>query len=309
MYILVPTTITDAVVSSSTAVEPSATETAWNAATNYVAGDKAYLASTHRVYENIIAGVNATSPELTLQDTAPRWIDFSPTNKWAALDTIVNTQTAVVTPLTYVLRPGLFNAINLFGLDGADISISIKTAPAGSVFYTHSGSLTEPPFDYYDYYFGTIRPLTKLFLKDITPYADPELTITVTGGTGVVVKLGMIVIGDLRQLVRQGSFGGIKPGATAEPVTYSYIKTDEWGTTKIIRRGSGTGMTANVIAPIEDADYILEMIQAVLDVPCAVIATKQIGYAGLNVFGLIKQGPVTYDQVVATIALSVQGMS
>lgn len=302
-FVLVPLTITDAMVASSTAAEPSALETAWNAATSYTVGQEAILTSTHRVYTNLIAGVNATSPNLALTGSTPRWLDTRPTNKWAAFDGQVNTQSAVVTPLTYVLRPGLFNAIALYGLDGASLTISVKDAPGGTVVDTRTSSLIAPPIDNYDYYFGPIKPLTKAIFKDFTPYADPEVTITITATTGVTVKCGMIAIGDLRSLITVDGKGGTVYGAKAKPITYSYISTDIYGNTKIIKRSSATDMEIRVVVPAGDADSALATIQDVLDVPAAWIGSDTAGYTGLNVFGLAS-GDVSYDgptQSVLTI--------
>lgn len=286
MKILVPITLTDAMLSSSTIAEPAAGETAWNAATSYTVGQRCILTATHRVYENLIAGVNATSPDQALTGATPRWLDYGPTNRWAAFDGVVNTPSTATTTFTYVVLPGFFNAIAFYGMDGATITVSIKTAPGGSVFYTYTGSLIEPAVDYYDYYFGTIRGLSKLVLSGILLYANPEVTITVTAASGVTVKAGMIAFGDLRPLISEGQMGGTQQGASAEPFTYSYINTDAFGRTSIVRRHSATNMRASVVLPKTDADAALATVQSVLDVPAAWIATDSVGYDGLNVYGL-----------------------
>lgn len=305
MKILVPITLTDAMLSSSTIAEPAAGEAAWNAATSYTVGQRCILASTHRVYENLIAGVNATSPDQALTGATPRWLDYGPTLRWAAFDGVVNTPSTATTSFTYVLLPGFFNAIAFYGMDGATITVSIKNAPGGSVFYTYSGSLLEPPVDYYDYYFGVIRGLSKLVLSGILLYANPEVTITVTGvGT---VEAGMIALGDLRPLISEGGIGGTQQGASAEPFTYSYINTDAFGRTSIVRRHSATNMRASVVLPKTDADAALATVQSVLDVPAAWIATDAEGYAGLNVFGL-GSGSLGYEGPNhATLNITVKG--
>lgn len=308
MYILVPITLTDAMLSSSTIAEPDAGETAWNAATSYTVGQRCIRTATHRVYENLIAGVNATAPEDALTGATPRWLDYGPTNRWSAFDGIVNTPSTATTTFTYVLLPGFFNAIAFYGLDGATITVSIKDAPSGSVFYSYTGSLLESPIDYYDYYFGALRPLSKLVLKDIGIYANPELTITVTATAGVTVSAGMIALGDLRSIVSpDAAFGGTQAGASAEPITYSYIKTDDFGRTTIKRRHSATGMRATVVLQRSDADAALATVQDVLDVPAAWIAADAPGFAGLNVFGLGSGSLVYEGPTYATLSLTVKG--
>jgi hypothetical protein len=306
-FVLVPIAIIDAMVSSSTAAEPGPGEIVWNAGDSHTVGQERILLSTHRVYECLIAGVDATSPDISIGLTTPHWIDKRPTNKWAAFDGQINTQSLVVTPLTYVLLPGVFNALALYGLDGANISISVKDAPGGTVIYSYTGELVEPPVDHYDYYFGRIKPLTKVLCRDIVPYANPEVTITISAATGITVKAGMIALGDLRTLITVEGNGGTQFGAKAKPITYSYINTDEFGVTKIIRRTKATDLDIRVRVPRADTDSALATIQDVLDVPAAWIGSDADGFTGLNVFGLAS-GDVSYEGPAhSIIAINVKG--
>lgn len=296
-FILVPLGVTDAMVASSTIAEPDATqgEVVWAAGTNYTLGQKAILTTTHRVYENLIPGIDATSPDVAVMQTTPRWLDLGPTNKWAAYDSQISTQSKGIATLTYVLRPGFFNAISIYGLEGATVTITAKLAPGGAAYYgPRVFELIEPPLDYYDYYFGVIRSSTKLLVRDLDPQAAPELTITITAGAGAPVKVGMIAIGDLRELVTAGLLGGTQYGAKVTPITYSYINTDQFGVTTIKRRGSATNMDITARLPQTDADAALLTVQEVLDQPVAVIGTDAFGYAGLNCFGLVT-GSLSYD--------------
>lgn len=303
-FVLVPLAVTTAMLTSSTIAEPASGETVWAAATSYAVGQQVIRVETHRIYENLIAGVNATLPE-----SAPtRWLDVGPTNRWAVFDTLVSTQSTIVTPLTFVLRPGFFNSIALYGLDGATVSVSVKDAPGGTVFYNKTIDLIEPPIDYYDYYFGVIRASIKAIFQGILPQADPELTITVSAGAGITVKAGMIAIGDLRGLMLSDGFGGTLAGAKAKPITYSYISTDAFGNTKIIKRAKATDLDIRAVVPKADTDAALLTIQSVLDIPAVWIASDQPGYDGLSVFGLAS-GDVTYEgPVYSTITLNIKGL-
>lgn len=293
-FVLVPLTITTAMLSSSTAPEPSATETVWNAATSYTVGQEVILTSTHKVYMNLIAGVDATPPNLAIYVSTPRWLESRSTNTWMAFDTQISTQTLIASPLTFVITPGFFNAIALYGLLGTSVTVNVKDAPGGAVVFTSTIDLTNLPVDAYDYYFGPIKATTKAFFQDITPYANPEITITISAAAGSIVGVGMVAIGDLRALVSIDGSGGTQYGAKAKPVTYSYIKTDVFGTTSIIKRNKSTDMDIRVVVPNEDTDSALSTIQEVLDVPAAWIGSEVAGRAGLNVFGLAS-GDVSYE--------------
>ena len=65
MIVIPPIAITDSNLVSSTVAEPSAGETAWNAATSYTIGQVVIRTTTHRKYECQIAGVDAGLPENT----------------------------------------------------------------------------------------------------------------------------------------------------------------------------------------------------------------------------------------------------
>lgn len=305
MNILIPTPITDAMLTSSTIAEPSAAETAWVSGSNYVVGDVRIRTTTHRRYEAqaVITG-SATPPE----EDPTRWLDVGPTDRWALFDSEVSTQSRITTPLTYVLRPGFFNAIGLAGLDGALLTITVKDAPGGTVVDTRTLDLTEPPLDWYDWAFGRINALSKVVVDGFVPYPDAEVTITIAAAPGVSVGAGMLLLGDFVPLAGQGPFGGVQQGPSAEPITYSYIATDEFGTTSIKRRKATTDLRCEVVMPRSEADNAVAVLQRVLDVPAFFVPTQAPGYAGLIVFGL-GGGAVRYDSFnVAIASVFVKGM-
>jgi hypothetical protein len=79
MKVVKPIAVTAAMLVSTTATE---TYAAWSAATAYAVDDKVLLVSTQRIYQRLVAGTTATSPEL---DPA-NWFDIGPTNQCAMLD-------------------------------------------------------------------------------------------------------------------------------------------------------------------------------------------------------------------------------
>lgn len=306
MNILISIPVTAAMISAgTTVVEPAAGETAWVASAAYVLGDLRIRATTHRVYECVQAHTGRTAlPEV---DSA-YWLDKGPTQRWAPFDWYISTAATATSTMTYVLRPGtFFNAISLYGLVGISITVTVRDTPGGTPIYTYTGFLSEPPLGWYEYLFAPLRPITKLVLTNIPIRPDAELTITLPSTGGAAVGIGMINVGDYRPLMGGAEWGGTEYGSSAEPVSYSYVKTNDDGTTVIKRRTKATGMSATVIMPQESADYALACIQEVLDVPVAWIATDAPGYAGLNVFGL-GSARVSYDSVgYSKVTLTVKG--
>lgn len=120
MQVLVPATITDAVLTSSTATENDAAS--WVAATAYAVGAKVIRTSTHRIYERLIAGTTAAAPETDLAN----WRLVSSTNRWAMFDRNAASQTRVTSPLTVALAmPAAYNDLALLGVVGTTVTVSV----------------------------------------------------------------------------------------------------------------------------------------------------------------------------------------
>lgn len=307
MNYLKPYTITDAMLTSATVAEPASGEAAWVSGATYAGGQEVIRATTHRRYiaKQGHSGVT-TPPEVD----PVNWDDSGPTQRWAPFDHYISTAATDVTSISYVLSPGYFNALALYGLVGSEIHIVLKESPGGAVLYEHQGPLTEDSSGWYEYLFIAPKVLTQFTASNLPIRPTAELTITVTSATGQPVGIGMIVVGDLVNLVGDlAAFGGTEYGATAEPVSYSYVKTDDFGNTTIVRRSAATSMSAKITLPANNADNALRLIQDVLDVPVAWIAlTGNTKFKGLSVFGL-GSARLSYDgPAVSRIDLTVKGM-
>lgn len=288
MNIIEPLEITDAMFGGGTTIaEPDASvgEVAWsNASVAYTVGQEVIRSTTHRVYRCAVAHTSAASP---LPENDPtRWVDVGPTNRWAPFDEYTSTPATATASLTFVLTPGFFNALALYGINGTAYSITIKDEPGGTVIFSDSGDLYEPSVGWYEYLFTPLRPLTRLIYNDLPIRPNAELTVTITAGVGVEVGLGMLVLGDFVPLLGAGTFGGTQHGSVAEPISYSYINMAADGTATIVRRHSATNLRARVIVPSSETNYALNQIQRVLDIPVAWIATTDAKYSGLSTFGL-----------------------
>lgn len=304
MNIIVPIPITSALIGSGCTLAEDATP-AWTNAT-YAVGDERHVVATHRVYRCAVAGASTVSPELDPN----RWQDRRPTNKMAPFDIYTSTAAkSTTTDIVYPITARFCNAVALYGAVGSSYDITVRSSAGGAIIYNKSGRLREATRGWYSYLFGARRPLAKVIATGIPIRPAAEITITIRGGAGSMRSLGMIVLGKYRPLIGLGPWGGTEFGASAEPVSYGYVRTEDDGTTTYQQGHSATNLRCRITLPRNQADQAVSLLQEVLGIPVACIATDVAGYSGLSTFGIISTAPVSYDgQGHASIDISVKGI-
>lgn len=226
MKVITPIEINDARLTSSTIAEPDTGETLWNAATSYVLGDVVIRTTTHKKYENILAGVDAGLPE----NTPTRWIEVAPTNRYAMFDTLRNTQSIKASPVTVVLTPAVrIDSIGILSVDADEVDISI-TVGSETVYSATRNLNTREVFDWYDYFFSEFSKTPNVVFFDIPPYSNAVITITFTSVS--TIKVGAIVIGN------QTDLGKAIHGVSSDELNFSRIDREVTGESVLLRRRS-----------------------------------------------------------------------
>jgi hypothetical protein len=274
MKVIKPTTITSAMLVSTTATEAYS---AWNAGTAYVLTDKVIYTTTERIYERLVAGTTATAPNL---DTV-NWLDIGPTNKWAMFDSEVSTQTSATTSLTAVVKPGYVNSLAFFGLEGASIDITERDGLAGPIVYTASKTLDGAIIaDWYQYFFEPTVQLAEVVFTDVPPYSNGHITVVITGATS---KCGIMLVGTFYGI------GETQNGASASIIDYSRKETDpEFGTTTFVRRAYSKRMNASMFLDNTQINKVQRVLADLRATPCAWIGSDMTGMEPLTVFGFYR---------------------
>lgn len=307
MRVLTGIDVTEAMLGSGTNVsEPAAGEAIWVDATAYAVGDEVILTSTHRVYK--CAAAHTSEPAMR-PDLAPdKWQDMGPTQRFAPFDMYVSTAASHADSVVYEITPTQYiDSIMLFGVKG--VSCKIEIIGEDFEYFTE---LFEAPDGWFEYLFMPSRPIDRVFVSDLPFVGMPKYRITVSS-PGSTASIGMILIGELIDLMPAVSenrgMGGVTYGAVAEPASYSYIKTEDDGTTRIVRRHSATNLRCTAVLPQFDADRAALLLHGLLDRPSAWIPSRAKGYSALNVFGLLSSAPVTYaSHSFVTIEFDIRGM-
>lgn len=304
--ILIPLDVSAAMISAGTSVpvvDALQGEVAWSSATAY-SGSETKINHQGWLYAAVAASTNVTPGA----DPA-KWRRTGPSNRMAPFDDQINTQAKANGSITYVLRPGFFTGVALYGLQGERLYVQLYEAPGGALVEesSYSGDLYEQAAGLFEYLFMPLRPLTKWHRQDLPLYPNAELHITVSSTADKPVAVGHIVVGNWGTLLGSGDFGGVEYGAGAEIKTYSYIKTNDDGTVTIVPRFSATNISCSVVIDAEQANAAHDLLRQVSSRPVAFIASGLPRYDYLNTFGLVSSAVSADSYGIATINLKVQG--
>ena len=275
MKVVKPTLITAAMLVSTDAIEAHA---AWSAATAYGVDARVILTSTQRVYQRLIAGTTATSPDA---DTV-NWLDVGPTNQWAMFDGEISTVTSATATLSVVLKPGYVNSLPLFGLVGQTLTVTVRDGLAGPVVYGPKAIVLDGTIiaDWYQYFFEPAVQLAEVVLTDLVPYQDAHITITLDG-TGTV-ECGICLIGTFYVL------GDTEFGANVSIIDYSRKETDAFGVTTFVRRAYSKRMSARMMLDTAQINKVQRVLADLRATPCAWIGTDESGFEPLTVYGFYR---------------------
>jgi len=283
MKVIKPTTIADAMFVSSSI--PETDYTAWNAATSYTVGQRVMRAVTgvHRNFENLIAGVNATLPELATTGATPRWLDLGATNRWAMFDNKVGTVSSASTSFNTVLTPGSISGVAALGLTGRTLQIQMKSTVGGTVVYSNTVNLDGTIItSFYDWFFEDYQQLSDVTLTDLpSQYTAPEVTFTLSATAGTV-SCGTFSLGKVYTL------GLSQYGATVGIISYSVKSTDVFGNTTVVKRQNSKRNNLKLMTDKALFNRTYKLLADLDSVPCVYIGAEALGYEPLIVYGFWK---------------------
>ncbi|ATQ77905.1 hypothetical protein CR152_27930 [Massilia violaceinigra] len=285
MKVIKPTTITTAMLTSSTVAEPAAGEVAWNAATAYALGAVVIRTSTHMKYERAVAGTSATAPE----SDPTNWLPAGPTLRWGMFDRKIGTATTAATSITVVTQPGAVSGLGMLELVGRQVVVTLKNAPGGTTVYSRTVNLDGTLVtSVYDWFFMDFEQLTDFVLTDLPQhYASCELTVTITSTTPVSV--GVLQVGQVLAIGR--TIGG----STVGIIDYSRKERDRFGNFDVVEGDFSKRNSLQVLTAASEFNKIFRSLASLRAIPCIYIGADQIGYEPMINYGFYKD----FSMVVA----------
>ena len=297
MKLIRPTTITDAMLTSSTA--PENDYTAWAAGTAYVTGNRVILASTHRRYEALAAstGVNpSTDPT--------KWLDLGPTNRWAMFDARVGTATTRTASLQAVLAPGAIDAVALIDTDAESATVTLTADGVTNYTQTQTFNIGGVAIDnWFSWFFEPIGRRTTLLFLDVPVYANGVVTVTIARDNPAdTVSCGTLLVG------RQLSLGDTEHGADIGIIDYSRKETDQFGVISVVERAFAKRMTARVVMATESVDVIHRALASLRATPVLWIGSES--FESLTVYGFYKEFSIDLAYpTVSYCSLTIEGLT
>lgn len=299
MKFIRPIEITDANFVSSSIVEND--YTLWNATTNYELGSLVRRETTHKTYENLIAGVNSTLPENTLADLAPRWLETGPTNRWAMFDDQIGTSSLTGGALSVVVSPGRINSVALLEIAASTAEVFIDVGAErvySSILNLNEGNEVR---DWYEYFFEPVYEQDSLVLTDLPMYSDGVLTVNLIRSGGQV-SCGVLVVG------LYVSLGNTQYSPSIGITDYSRKEIDDFGNPTIVKRKYSKRMSTTVTLSPIDVDNVTKELAKYRSTPVVWVGAGSI-YTSMIIYGFYKDWDMTIDNSSeASLSLQVEGM-
>lgn len=303
--VMVPVDVTANMIMAGTSIpEPDVAngEVAWVSGASYSINDE-------RTYNGSVWGCTAThSGRSTAPDIDSNyWYRVGPTNRMAPFDDYSNTKVVATGSMTYVVKPGFFNGVSVYGAEGSSYNIAVRDGSSGPVMRSWSGDLYSQAAGFYELLFSPLTKTDQISFDDVPLSPDAEVTITITAGPGGRVAIGTIKFGDWRQFIGDGVFGGTQYGAESNRKSRTLREYNFDGTYKITRRATSRDVSCSIVISAEQAMSADAILGEIIDtaVPFEASGLPQYGY--LNTLGFVT-GSIRADSSGTTsINLKVEG--
>lgn len=281
LSIIKPLAIDDTILDASGTNVPENEFSAWSSAATYNLGDRVILTTTHRVYESLQAANTNKDP----RTQSTWWIEAGPTNRWAAFDTSVSTQTVQASNITYRLEPRkAINALAVLNItEGTEINITMVSPGTGTpgVVYQRTIDLASLPLtpDWWAFFYGQRISPTQSILLDLPSYSDCVVTIEIKGSVNLAV--GVILVG------QQQNFGiGISYGVRVGIQDYSRKETNEFGDTILVQRAFAKRANFDLMVKKAEVDSLQNTLSAIRAQPVLWVGSNE--YESTTLFGFYK---------------------
>jgi hypothetical protein len=195
---------------------------AWVSGTNYAVGDRVRVDSSKKIYENIVAGVEAISPDL---GTSTHWVEVEYMNRYAMFDTMRRTKSFATNTITlqfvYAKRIDSLAILGLLNVNSIYVKVTNNSAV---VVYENT----------------RYSPGTTYINMLLPPTTGATIDVTISGiGT---IYVGAVIVGLSEYL------GDTQAGISLGTQNFSVIERDNFGNVSLVPRGGFPVISKNLFA-------------------------------------------------------------
>lgn len=267
---------------------------AWSSTTNYSAGSK--VVYQNNVYQAVLNHTGTTPPPLN----PTHWVFLGATNRWAAFDDAVGSQTVVqgstTNVLEFTLTPGQrFDSFGCLSMLGDELTVTVTDPSAGSPVYQSTITLVtdaEPVVDAWTYFFGDFTQQSEVIITDMptAAYTNASIKITLKGFNSNPAKLGVFNYGMMFVV------GDVEYGASAGITNYSTYDVDDFGVVRITPRSYAKRVNVRAIVPRARYGSVFKALTDYKDIPVISVVTDEPDLSVLTVYGHLREwgGEITY---------------
>lgn len=309
MNILLPTTITDAMIGAGTnipAVDAAAGEIAWLPSGACAIDDLRVDAGA--VYSCVKAHTATAASKPPSKDPI-NWLFKQPSNRMAPFDEYIFTAARRAQEVRYVLHPGFFTGFAIYGAEADVIETTLRESAGGAVLMHDVQEMWEQAFGEWEYLFSNLRRETKLTRGGLPLRPAAELEISLRrNNADVEAALGLLTVGQWRALLGPGTgMSGTEYGAEVTPKSYSYFKRNEDGTYTRRQGRQAKQITASVLISADQAPAVEDLLRRVLDIPVAIEASNLPKYGHISTVGFVTGSVKSESWTTARVDIKVDG--
>lgn len=311
LHMIVPATMTDAVLSSSTV--PETDYAAWANATGYVIGDTRIIVSTNihwviqciQAHTSALSGANDPLVDINrVSGAGVFWLRVSSTNRWKSFDQKINDQTAFNGNITHTLiAPAAAGAVAAFNVTANEVRLTVTNTATAAVrtVQTLSAIETGGVVDWWTYFYNPIEYKSEVLFPLVPIYAGDTVEVRVSGLA--TNRVGEIAWG--RDLDLGRAIFPLNVGI----IDYSTKDRDTFGNPYITPRAFASRAEYRTQIRSTDGNRIKRQLAAVRAVPVIFYTHTDDNNFGSMVYGYVKSFDV--DEVapnVAYLSLQVEGL-
>lgn len=293
MIIIIPKTITNAMITANTAVNADAD---YVPATTYAAGAK--VTYNNFIYLSLQNANTGNQPDLTA--SAAWWSLVGASNKWAMFDDEVQTQSTASNTLSTTIRASYVNAISCVNITASSVDIEVKKG--ATVVYTKTIDLFDYSLivDWATYFFSEHDFQTEFSLTDLPSLPDVDIKITVNKPSSTV-GIGKIIVG------AQLDVGLEEYNLKREGIDYTQANFDPFGKLSLTKRSYARKYSTTAIMENAKFDYVSKKLDSIASVPVLCIGGNGFK-SSLTVYGLVTYSIILEHLQVSRVSIDVRGL-